>query len=272
MTNFTELKNKTGIYRIFNRETGEAYYGSSAKCLRHRLLTHVRDLNRRRHHSWKLQESFDAFGESAFEFRVVEFLPPEECRWTEQQYICVFEPALNIALSTMEGCQLGLKRSRETLERLSKSKRRIPDAAVEAMLRDYQAGATVVELQLRYPEVGKLASSILTRANSYLDIKERIGFVYEHRRKAQNRDTALWRWVLRAHQAGVPGQMIAMKAGIRCSSVFCLVNDPSKRPELKAELGFVYTRHPRHRPKDWRPCPEAQRLLDEGPTSFSEVS
>lgn len=59
-----------GIYKIKNIVTGEYYIGSS-KTLNIRLLSHKSYLRRDAHPNYKLQESYNKFGEDSFVFYVV---------------------------------------------------------------------------------------------------------------------------------------------------------------------------------------------------------
>lgn len=60
-----------GIYRIINNATGKSYVGST-NCLSGRRYTHFRKLATGKHHSVKLQRSWDKHGKEHFSFEVLE--------------------------------------------------------------------------------------------------------------------------------------------------------------------------------------------------------
>lgn len=74
-----ELKN-TGIYKIICYRTNRVYYGSSASktAIHGRLMCHSKLLAKGKHHSWVLQRDYKRYGESNFEFVIVELCKPEE--------------------------------------------------------------------------------------------------------------------------------------------------------------------------------------------------
>lgn len=122
--NYTkEELNQTGIYAIINLNNGKKYIGSAARGFRHRWHTHKSDLKRDCHHSSYLQNSWNKYGESNFEFKIIEVVPKEE--WTdnkylldiEQMYLDTFQPEYNILPTA--GSNLGMKTSEETKRKLS---------------------------------------------------------------------------------------------------------------------------------------------------------
>jgi group I intron endonuclease len=63
----------SGIYQIRCRRNGKIHGGSSVN-LRARWDTHRRDLRQRTHANPHLQHARKLFGESSFEFRVLEYV------------------------------------------------------------------------------------------------------------------------------------------------------------------------------------------------------
>lgn len=67
----TRHGNTAGIYGILHRDTGRIYVGSSVN-VAGRIRRHRYDLERKRHHSIKLQSAFDEYGPSHFDFLLIE--------------------------------------------------------------------------------------------------------------------------------------------------------------------------------------------------------
>lgn len=69
--------NDSGVYCIFNTISKKYYIGSSLN-IRKRLLNHKRLLTKNKHHSYKLQLSFNKYGKDVFEFKILDlFIFPE---------------------------------------------------------------------------------------------------------------------------------------------------------------------------------------------------
>lgn len=64
---------KSGIYKITNLVNGKLYIGSAVKIQR-RWIEHRAQLIAGKHHSVKLQNAWNKYGASAFEFAVLEFV------------------------------------------------------------------------------------------------------------------------------------------------------------------------------------------------------
>ena len=67
-----KFRNKIGIYRIKNKETGVSYIGQTRESFEKRFLHHRWLLRAGRHDNTWLQASFNKHGDDAFEFSVVE--------------------------------------------------------------------------------------------------------------------------------------------------------------------------------------------------------
>jgi group I intron endonuclease len=76
-----------GIYKIVCIETGKMYIGSS-KNIRGRWYGHVGKLEENKHHSDKLQNAWNKYGSTSFEFHIIEICIDREIRLNrEQQYL-----------------------------------------------------------------------------------------------------------------------------------------------------------------------------------------
>jgi len=75
----------SGIYAIVNTANGKKYVGQTIDLSR-RLTDHLRDLKTGNHFNDHLQRAFTKYGESSFEFRILEEVPTalldnRECAW-----------------------------------------------------------------------------------------------------------------------------------------------------------------------------------------------
>lgn len=85
-----------GIYAIRNAATGRVYVGSSCNISR-RWKEHRTDLRRGKHHSPKLQKSWDKYGECSFEFSLLEAVADNSLLAEREQ---VWMDALSATLRT----------------------------------------------------------------------------------------------------------------------------------------------------------------------------
>ena len=103
-----------GIYKITNTENGKCYIGSSMN-ISNRWNQHKIDLNRKNHHSIKLQRSFNKYGEEKFKYEIVEEVSIEELLIREQFYINFFDSYNNGYNSVpTAGNNMGMIHSEET--------------------------------------------------------------------------------------------------------------------------------------------------------------
>lgn len=117
---YVKLDGKSGIYAIRHNESGKMYVGSAVNFKRrwrqHRVL-----LNSNRHHSPHLQNAWAKYGQSAFNFNVLEYvdepakLVAREQFWLDQAHNDNGK-CYNAAL--VAGSSLGLKRSPEAIEKV----------------------------------------------------------------------------------------------------------------------------------------------------------
>lgn len=79
-------KKVSGIYEIVHIASGNRYVGSG-RSVYDRWSSHKKKLRRNQHHSPHLQRAWNKYGESAFEFRVIEFcLDDRILRYHREQY------------------------------------------------------------------------------------------------------------------------------------------------------------------------------------------
>lgn len=69
------IEKKSGVYKITNVLNGNVYVGS-AVFFKRRWSLHKSELRKNHHHSPKLQNAWNKYGEDNFEFSVIEELPP----------------------------------------------------------------------------------------------------------------------------------------------------------------------------------------------------
>lgn len=86
----------TGIYLIKNKITGDSYIGSASKSISSRWGYHKRDLRANKHHSSRLQNSWNKHGEESFLFEIIEECLPSACIEREQFYIDSLNPTFNM--------------------------------------------------------------------------------------------------------------------------------------------------------------------------------
>lgn len=115
---------KSGIYAITNTINGKTYVGSTID-LERRQKDHNNNLCNGTHPNPHLQYSWNKYGESVFEFKVLEYIDSsDDLLKAEQSWLNVYKAGgkgvYNIALAT--DCPMrGRKHSKETRRKLSKT-------------------------------------------------------------------------------------------------------------------------------------------------------
>lgn len=84
-----EQNNTSGIYKIHNLINNKLYIGQSVN-IRQRWMTHKQCLRNRKHENTYLQQSWDKYGEDAFEFKVLEYCSIDQLDERECYYINLF--------------------------------------------------------------------------------------------------------------------------------------------------------------------------------------
>lgn len=109
-----------GIYRILNCMNGKNYVGSAVS-IKGRFAVHICELRSGKHHSIKLQRSWNKHGEDAFKFEVLEFCEKKELLIEREQFwiddLNSFVGGYNA--NPRAGSALGRKQSVETKAKLS---------------------------------------------------------------------------------------------------------------------------------------------------------
>lgn len=110
-----------GIYKITNVVTNKKYIGSSILSVEKRIKIHKCKLKKGNHHSNKLQNSYNKYGEINFIFEQIEECCKENCIEREQYYIDYYDSYLNgyNCLPTA-GSNKGMIVTKETRIKISK--------------------------------------------------------------------------------------------------------------------------------------------------------
>jgi group I intron endonuclease len=117
------------IYQILNTKTRKIYIGS-AENYWNRMWCHIYLLRNNRHHSIKLQNSWNKHGEEVFQFSIVEKLGNEDdIILKEQYYLDLLKPYLDsngYNISPTASTTLGHKMSEESKLKMSLAKKGKP--------------------------------------------------------------------------------------------------------------------------------------------------
>lgn len=109
---------QSGIYKIQSISHSERCYIGSSFAINERWKIHLIYLRRGDHHSPKLQNHYNKYGENDLEFIIVEPCMPDWLVIREQYYIDTLKPWFNICPKA--GSARGVKRSKEFCENLSR--------------------------------------------------------------------------------------------------------------------------------------------------------
>ena len=109
----------SGIYKIQSTVNSERVYIGSAVNISRRWILHLFDLRHNKHHSPKLQNHFNKYGESDLVFIIVEPCLPEFLIGREQFYIDTLNPFFNIVKTA--GSILGYKHSVQTIKKMKEN-------------------------------------------------------------------------------------------------------------------------------------------------------
>lgn len=115
---------ESGIYIIKNIKNNKAYIGSAVN-LKNRESKHISDLKKNKHHSSKLQNSWNKHGSECFFFSVIEYVIDVKSLISKEQYwidLCdSYKNGYNC--SPIAGSVLGTKHSDETKAKMSASRK-----------------------------------------------------------------------------------------------------------------------------------------------------
>lgn len=106
-----------GIYKIESKTSGKYYIGSTIN-MKSRWSRHKSDLRKNKHHSIILQRAWNKYGESDFEFEILEECKIENLLKREQFYLTSLLPIYNI--SPNAGNCVGVKHTLESSEKKRK--------------------------------------------------------------------------------------------------------------------------------------------------------
>lgn len=102
---------KCGVYTITNKITGKMYLGSTTVSFGRRWRTHLLQLTNNKHHSIKLQRSFNKHGIANFLFEILDVTTKENASDIEYYWLNLLDTVIfgyNMSYSTKGGC-LGCK-------------------------------------------------------------------------------------------------------------------------------------------------------------------
>lgn len=147
------MKKKCGVYKIINVTNGKAYVGSAVD-VDSRRRNHLRELLLGKHHSKKLQNSWNKYGSDQFVFVVVELVSDQlTLRSREQYWIDGFDCAkYGYNILPMAGSMSNFKLSEETKRKISASKigRTMSESArAGLLLANKRKKQSLEQLQLR---------------------------------------------------------------------------------------------------------------------------
>lgn len=115
-------KVKSGIYKITNSKNNKVYIGSSINC-KQRHYEHWSDLKRNVHHSIHLQRSWNKYGEDVFIFEIIETVINSDSLLNREQFWLDFYTSYNrdcgYNIHKIAGSPLGYKHSEKTKKLLS---------------------------------------------------------------------------------------------------------------------------------------------------------
>ena len=144
---------ESGVYAIRNKINGKVYVGSAARSIRRRWTDHRVSLRANRHCNKKLQNAWNKYGESGFEFLVLVACSGSQCIELEQKYIDKYDSfRRGYNMSPTAGSRLGVKLSEETCKKFS----------------------ATAKIAMNRPEVRLKLSSATKAAMSRPEVKERL--------------------------------------------------------------------------------------------------
>lgn len=109
-----------GIYKITNILNNKVYIGQSIN-IESRWKGHLNDLNKNKHHSLRLQNSYNKYGKDNFKFEIVEIVYDDELMESREQYWIDYYDSMNkLKGYNIRGAGCHGKLAEETKEKLRK--------------------------------------------------------------------------------------------------------------------------------------------------------
>lgn len=182
------------VYKITNKVNKKVYIGSAIDFNR-RKRRHFYLLRKGNHHSIKLQNSFNKYGEEKFIIKIIEIVDDvNELIKREQYWIDKVKPALNMTLIAGLNSHLGLKRSQETKDKIRKALtgKKLSPEHIEAcrlgLLGHKQSEETKNKrsMSIKNSEIAKLSYQSITRKEKTKKTRlENGGYVITEKMKKQ---------------------------------------------------------------------------------------
>jgi group I intron endonuclease len=166
---------KTGVYQIKNLVNGKVYVGSAVN-INHRWVEHKSDLSRQKHHNEHLQYAWNKYGESNFNFEILEECPVEKLIYWEQIWmdsLCACDKRLGYNISPIAGSQLGTRQSEESRRKNSLAHR----------------GEAGTNAKLTWKKVREIREKYLAGKHTYKDLSKEYGVNKGNIRKIIHNET-----------------------------------------------------------------------------------
>lgn len=183
-----EFPSTTGVYgiRFLNSENDKVYIGSASKAgskriyengFHHRWDRHLSKLRLQKHHSPKLQNAYNKYGEENLVFFIIEECFPEVCVGREQFYIDEFKSfdyGYNCRPNAVSF--LGFKHSEKSKLKMSLSKKTERDKIASQIIEMYKSGLTYRQIDLEIG-IGRRRIKNILQENGFTDIRNRSDYV-----------------------------------------------------------------------------------------------
>lgn len=146
---------KSGIYAIRNTYNGKMYIGSSIN-IKKRLISHKCNLRKGLHANKRLQRSYSKYGESSFEFCIIENvsdinnLLKREQEWIDKLKLCDEKHGFNIR--PLVNNNLGFRHSEDTKRKLKKivtGVKRSPESIEKSVMTRRENGSFIKSQETR---------------------------------------------------------------------------------------------------------------------------
>jgi group I intron endonuclease len=150
------MVNKSGVYKIVNLQNNKVYIGSCQGSIRKRVNQHKHYLRKSSHHSKKLQNAWNKYGEEAFDFSLVELCEARVCIELEQKWIYIYD-AFNKGYNCnprAANCE-GRGRTLETKKKISNSLKGRKNPSTSRRVGRYHEDGLLIEVYNSQREAAK---------------------------------------------------------------------------------------------------------------------